>query len=100
MKNYFNLTNREREELVDDKTRDDRVTVSLMNGKKVDCVDVQPRVFNTYLVVEKLFNECCYLDTYNRSKVMNLTLAELLDLYGTSEELYNSFATPEDRRDN
>ncbi len=114
MENYFNLTNRQREKLVDDKTRDDRVTVSLMNGEQVDCVDVQPRVFNTYLidnlgmtkkracmfgiVVEKLFNECCYLDTHNRSKVMNLTLAELLDLYGTSEELYNSFVT--DRGDN
>ena len=107
MKNYFNLTNRERENLVDSKTRDERVTVTLMTGEQVNCVDVQPRVFNTYLidnlgmtkkracmfgiVVEQLHKECCALDLTNRSKVMNMTLAELLDLYGTSEELYNHF---------
>ena len=44
MENYFNLTNRQRENIVDSKTRDDRVTVTLMTGEQVDCVDVQPRV--------------------------------------------------------
>tara|TARA_R100000544_G_C2216469_1_gene54866 strand:+ start:143 stop:487 length:345 start_codon:yes stop_codon:yes gene_type:complete len=109
MENYFNLTNGQREEFVDSKTRDDRVTVSLMTGEKVDCVDVQPRVFNTHLidnlgmtkkracmfgiVVEQLHKEVCSLDTNNRNAIINMTLAELLDLYGTTEELYNSFAT-------
>ena len=114
MENYFNLTNRQRENIVDSKTRDDRVTVTLMTGDQVDCVDVQPRVFNTHLidnlgmtkkracmfgiVVELLHKEVCALDTNNRNAIINMTLAELLDLYGTTEELYNSFV--DDHQDN
>jgi len=114
MENYFNLTNRQRENIVDSKTRDNRVTVTLMTGEQVDCVNVQPRVFNTHLidnlgmtkkracmlgiVVELLHKEVCALDTNNRNAIINMTLAELLDLYGTTEELYNSFAT--DHEDN
>ena len=114
MENYFNLTNRQRENLVDAKTWADRVTVTLMTGEQVDCVDVQPRVFNTHLidnlgmtkkracmfgiVVELLHKEVCGLDTNNRNAIINMTLAELLDLYGTTEELYNSFAN--DHQDN
>ena len=114
MENYFNLTNSQRENLVDAKTWTDRVTVTLMTGEQVNCVDVQPRVFNTHLidnlgmtkkracmfgiVVEQLHKEVCALDTNNKNAIINMTLAELLDLYGTSEELYNSFAT--DHQDN
>ena len=85
-----------------------RVKVALFNtGEVVECVDVAPRVFNTYLIdkfnmsfvrgcrvgraIEKLYNECTPLDARNRHHLMSLTLAELLDLYGTKEEMYNHF---------
>lgn len=85
-----------------------RVKVALFNtGEVVECVDVAPRVFNTYLIdkfnmsfvrgcrvgkaIEKLYNECTPLDARNRHHLMSLTLAELLDLYGTQEEMYNHF---------
>jgi len=85
-----------------------RVKEALCNtGEVVECVDVAPRVFNTYLIdkfnmsfvrgcrvgraIEKLYNECTPLDARNRHHLMSLTLAELLDLYGTQEEMYNHF---------
>ena len=85
-----------------------RVKVALFNtGEVIECVDVAPRVFNTYLIdkfnmsfvrgcrvgraIEKLYNECTPLDSRNRHHLMSLTLAELLDLYGTKEEMYNHF---------
>ena len=85
-----------------------RVKVALFNtGEVVECVNVAPRVFNTYLIdkfnmsfvrgcrvgraIEKLYNECTPLDARNRHHLMSLTLAELLDLYGTKEEMYNHF---------
>ena len=93
---------------IEAKRREPRVKVALFNtGEVVECVNVAPRVFNTYLIdkfnmsfargcrvgraIEKLYNECTPLDARNRHHLMSLTLAELLDLYGTQEEMYNHF---------
>ena len=93
---------------IEAKKYEPRVKVALFNtGDVVECIDVAPRVFNTYLIdkfnmsfvrgcrvgraIEKLYNECTPLDARNRHHLMSLTLAELLDLYGTQEEMYNHF---------
>ena len=93
---------------IEAKKYEPRVKVALFNtGEVVECVDVAPRVFNTYLIdkfnmsfvrgcrvgraIVKLYNECTPLDARNRHHIMSLTLAELLDLYGTKEEMYNHF---------
>ena len=93
---------------IEAKKYEPRVKVALFNtGEVVECIDVAPRVFNTYLIdkfnmsfvrgcrvgraIEKLYNECTPLDARNRHHIMSLTLAELLDLYGTKEEMYNHF---------
>jgi hypothetical protein len=93
-----------------------RVNVALFNtGEVVECVDVAPRVFNTYLIdefnmsfvrgcrvgraIEKLYNECTPLDSRNRDRLMRLTLAEVLDLYGTKEEMYNHFQEEANKND-
>ncbi len=86
-----------------------RVSVATFNGKApvMKCVNVTPRVFNTYLIddlymtkerackigkaVEHLWEEATYLDCRNRSAIMDLTVAELLDLYGAEEGAYSSF---------
>ena len=93
-----------------------RVKVALFTtGEVVECVDVAPRVFNTYLIdkfnmsftrgcrvgraIEKLYNECTPLDSRNRDRLMRLTLAEVLDLYGTKEEMYNHFQEEANKND-
>tara|TARA_Y100000114_G_scaffold127754_1_gene124527 strand:+ start:652 stop:993 length:342 start_codon:yes stop_codon:yes gene_type:complete len=92
---------------IEEKKYDPRVNVSLMNGQVAKCVDVEPRVFNTYLIdklgmtfkracltgiaIEHLHAECCALDDRNRSKIMNMKVCEILDLFGKHEEMYSSF---------
>ena len=86
-----------------------RVSVATFNDKEPikECVNVTPRVFNTYLIddlhmtkerackigkaVEHLWKEATYLDCRNRSAIMDLTVSELLDLYGAEEGCYSSF---------
>ena len=101
---------------IESKRREPRVKVALFTtGEVVECVDVAPRVFNTYLIdefnmsfvrgcrvgraIEKLYNECTPLDARNRHHLMSLTLAELLDLYGTKEEMYNHFQEEANKND-
>lgn len=84
-----------------------RVDVALMTGETVNCVNVKPRVFNTYLIdklgmtfkracltgiaIEHLHDECCALDCRNRDRIMDMKVCEILDLYGRQEEMYSSF---------
>jgi hypothetical protein len=86
-----------------------RVSVATFNDIEPikECVDVMPRVFNTYLIdelgmtskrackigkaVENLWEEAIYLDLENRHAIMDLTIAEILDLYGEQEGAYSSF---------
>ena len=101
---------------IESKRREPRVKVALFTtGEVVECVNVAPRVFNTYLIdkfnmsfsrgcrvgraIEKLYNECTPLDARNRHHLMSLTLAELLDLYGTKEEMYNHFQEEANKND-
>jgi len=92
-----------------DKVYGPRVRVATLNDKEPikECVNVTPRVFNTYLIddlhmtkerackigkaVEHLWEEATHLDCHNRSAIMDLSVAELLDLYGKQEDAYSSF---------
>ena len=84
-----------------------RIDVALMTGETVNCVNVKPRIFNTYLIdklgmtfkracltgiaIEHLHDECCALDCRNRDRIMDMKVCEILDLYGRQEEMYSSF---------
>lgn len=86
-----------------------RINVATFNDIEPikECVDVTPRVFNTYLIdelgmtskrackigkaIENLWEEAIYLDLENRNAIMDLTVAEILDLYGEQEGAYSSF---------
>jgi len=91
-----------------------RVDVATFNNVEPikECVDVKPRVFNTYLIddlgitklrackigkaVESLWQEATALDFGNREAIVNMTVAELLDLYGKQEGAYCSFKKAQD----
>lgn len=88
--------------------KSDRVEVRLMDGSTVHCVDVKPRLFNTWLLddlgirgekracdlgkaLETIHAIACNCDDLNRSLLFKMSLADLLDQYGTSEEMYTGF---------
>ena len=91
-----------------------RVSIATFNNEEPikECVDVTPRVFNTHLIddrgmsfvrackigkaVESLWKEATALDFGNREAIINMTVAELLDLYGEHEGAYCSFKKAQD----
>ena len=85
----------------------DKVKVSLMNGKVVECYDVRPRIFNTWLVdevgmaktrmksvgesVNDLHRALSKLDSGVRDRITTMTVGELVNKFGEKEEMYKSF---------
>ena len=85
----------------------DKVKVSLMNGKVVECYDVRPRIFNTWLVdevgmaktriksvgeaVDDLHSALSKLDSDVRDRITTMTVGELVNKFGEKEEMYKSF---------
>jgi hypothetical protein len=83
-----------------------KVKVGLLNGKVVDCYDIKPRVFNTWLAddlgiaktrlkslgkaIHQLHTSMCYIDS-SRDILTTMTVGELLNQFGSKEELYNTF---------
>jgi len=85
----------------------DKVKVSRMDGEVVECYDVRPRLFNTWLVdelgmaktrmksvgeaVDNLHNALSKLDSDVRDRITTKTVGELVNKFGEREEMYNSF---------
>ena len=85
----------------------DKVKVSLMNGKVVECYDVRPRIFNTWMVdelglattrmksmgeaVDDLHSALSKLDSGVRDRITTMTVGELVNKFGEKEEMYKSF---------
>ena len=85
----------------------DKVKVSRMDGEIVECYDVRPRIFNTWLVddfglaktrmksvgesVSDLHNALSQLDSDVRDKLTTMTVGELVNKFGEKEEMYRSF---------
>jgi hypothetical protein len=85
----------------------DKVKVSRMDGEVVECYDVRPRLFNTWLVdelgmaktrmksvgeaVDNLHRALSKLDSGVRDRITTKTVGELVNKFGEREEMYNSF---------
>ena len=85
----------------------DKVKVSRMDGEVVECYDVRPRLFNTWLVddlgmaktrmksvgeaVDNLHRALSKLDGDVRDRITTKTVGELVNKFGEREEMYNSF---------
>ena len=85
----------------------DKVKVSRMDGEVVECYDVRPRIFNTWLVdelgmaktrmksvgeaVDNLHRALSKLDSDVRDRITTKTVGELVNKFGEREEMYNSF---------
>lgn len=85
----------------------DKVKVSRMDGEVVECYDVRPRLFNTWLVddlglartrmksvgeaVDNLHRALSKLDSDVRDRITTKTVGELVNKFGEREEMYNSF---------
>ena len=83
-----------------------KVKVALLSGKVIDCYDIKPRVFNTWLAddlgiaktrlkslgeaVNQLHSAVCKIDQ-RRDDLTTMTVGELLNKFGSKEELYNTF---------
>tara|TARA_R100000654_G_scaffold15331_2_gene32652 strand:+ start:245 stop:538 length:294 start_codon:yes stop_codon:yes gene_type:complete len=83
-----------------------KVKVALLSGKVVDCYDIKPRVFNTWLAddlgiaktrlkslgeaVDQLHDAMCYVD-WGRDDLTTMTVGELLNEFGSREDLYKHF---------
>ena len=81
----------------------DKVRVALLNGDVVECYDIRPRIFNTYLIddldmpttrarslgeaVDALHSALCYCDPEHAKKLTQMTVGELVNIFGTCEEL-------------
>lgn len=78
-----------------------------MDGEVVECYDVRPRLFNTWLVdelgmaktrmksvgeaVDNLHRALSKLDSDVRDRITTKTVGELVNKFGEREEMYNSF---------
>ena len=85
----------------------DKVKVSLMSGAVVECYDLKPRVFNTWMVdelglaktrmksmgeaVDDLHGALSKLDSDVRDELTTMTVGELVNKFGEKEEMYKSF---------
>ena len=85
----------------------DKVKVSLMSGGVVECYDIKPRVFNTWMVdelglaktrmrsmgeaVDDLHSALSKLDLDVRDELTTMTVGELVNKFGEKEEMYKSF---------
>jgi len=85
----------------------DKVKVSLLNGDVVECYDIKPRIFNTYLIdawdipdtrarslgeaVDALHSALCYCDPEHAKKLTQMTVGELVNIFGKCEELRRDF---------
>ena len=85
----------------------DKVKVGLMSGEVVECYDMKPRVFNTWMVdelglaktrmksmgeaVDNLHTALSKLDFDVRDKLTTMTVGELVNKFGEKEEMYRSF---------
>jgi len=81
----------------------DKVKVALLNGDVVECYDIRPRIFNTYLIddldmpttrvrslgeaVDALHSALCYCDRRHAKKLTKMTVGELVNIFGKCEEL-------------
>jgi len=84
-----------------------KVKVSLISGEVVDCYDLKPRVFNTWMVdelglaqtrmksmgaaVDDLHSALSKLDLDVRDKLTTMSVGELVNKFGEKEEMYKSF---------
>ena len=85
----------------------DKVKVGLMSGEVVECYDMKPRVFNTWMVdelglaktrmrsmgeaVDDLHSALSKLDLDVRDELTTMTVGELVNKFGEKEEMYKSF---------
>ena len=85
----------------------DKVKVSRMDGEVVECYDVRPRLFNTWLVddlglartrmksvgeaVDNLHRALSKLDGGVRDRLPTISVGELVNKFGEREEMYHSF---------
>jgi len=85
----------------------DKVRVALMNGDVVECYDIRPRVFNTYLIddldmpktrarklgeaIDALHSALSYCDREHANKLTQMTVGELVNIFGKCEELRRDF---------
>ena len=84
-----------------------KVRVALLNGDVVECYDIKPRIFNTYLIddldmpttrarslgeaVDALHSALCYCDSWHAKKLTKMTVGELVNIFGKCEELRRDF---------
>ena len=85
----------------------DKVRVALLNGDVVECYDIKPRIFNTYLIddldmpttrvrslgeaVDALHYALSYCDSWHAKKLTKMTVGELVNIFGKCEELRYDF---------
>lgn len=85
----------------------DKVKVALMNGDVVECYDIRPRIFNTYLIddldmpktrarrlgeaVDALHSALSYCDPEHAKKLTQMNVGHLVNLFGSCEELRSDF---------
>ena len=85
----------------------DKVKVGLMSGEVVECYDMKPRVFNTWMVdelglaktrmksmgeaVDDLHSALSKLDLDVRDELTIMSVGELVNKFGEKEEMYKSF---------
>ena len=85
----------------------DKVKVLLMSDEVVECYDIKPRVFNTWMVdelglaktrmrsmgeaVDDLHSALSKLDLDVRDELTTMTVGELVNKFGEKEEMYKSF---------
>ena len=81
--------------------------VSRMDGEVVECYDVRPRLFNTWMVeelglartrmkslgeaVNDLHRALSQIDREVLDRIATMTVGELANKFGEREELYNTF---------
>lgn len=87
----------------------DKVKVALLNGDVVECYDIKPRIFNTYLIdawnmpttrakslgqaVYDLHSALSYCDRSHAEKMTRMNVGKLVNLFGRCEELRSDFNT-------
>ena len=85
----------------------DKVKVALTNGDVVECYDIKPRIFNTYLIddldmpttrarnlgeaVSDLHYALSYCDRIHANKLTKMTVGELVNIFGKCEEFRYDF---------
>ena len=84
-----------------------KVRVALNNGDVVECYDIKPRIFNTYLIddldmpttraksigeaISDLHYALSYCDSGHAKKLTKMTVGELVNIFGKCEEFRYDF---------